>query len=222
MGRGHQGEWGEEESRDLIDIRGQVERKLTGNKKVWEIVSFQMKDKGHTRTPDQCKCKWKNLVNRYKGKETSDPESGRQRQCPFFDELHEVFTERAKTVQSQSRLSDDNDEDDDDDPSGVNRITCRKRKAERDVPEMLKEFLDEQQRMEMEWRKMMERHAYERRLFEQEWRLSMEKRQRERLIAHRTWMEAEEQIRIKEESRAQTRHELLTTLFTQLLNDDHL
>ncbi|KAK0588804.1 hypothetical protein LWI29_005736 [Acer saccharum] len=214
MGKGQQGEWGEEESRDLIQIRGELETGIKRNKKLWEIVSLRLTEKGHTRTPDQCKCKWKNLVNRYKqGKETSDPESGKQ--CPFFDELQAVFTERAKTMQmqSQSRLSDD----DDDDESGVNRSNCRKRKAEsRDVPELL----EEQLRMEMGWMKMMERHAYERRLFEQEWRLSMEKRERERLIAHRTWMDTEEQRSLREESRAQTRHALFTTLFTQLLDDD--
>ena len=33
------------------------------------------------------------------GKETSDPENGRQ--CPFFEELHAVFTERARNMQRQ-------------------------------------------------------------------------------------------------------------------------
>lgn len=33
------------------------------------------------------------------GKETSDPETGRQ--CPFFEELHAVFTERARNMQRQ-------------------------------------------------------------------------------------------------------------------------
>lgn len=64
-----QAQWGDEETRDLILIRGEVEREFTGikrNKTVWEIVSFKMKEKGYSRTPDQCKCKWKNLLNRYK------------------------------------------------------------------------------------------------------------------------------------------------------------
>ncbi|KAK3183451.1 hypothetical protein Dsin_030737 [Dipteronia sinensis] len=217
MGKGQQGEWGEEEGRDLIQIRRELETGIKRNKNLWEIVSLRLTEKGHTRTPDQCKRKWKNLLNRYKGKEMSDPESGKQ--CHFFDELQEVFSEREKTMQtqSQSRLSDDDDDDDDDDESGVNRSNCRKRKAEsRDVPELL----EEQLRMEMDWIKMMERHASERRLFEQEWRVSMEKRERERLIAHRTWMDTEEQRILREESRAQTRHALFTTLLAQLLDDD--
>ncbi|KAK2661990.1 hypothetical protein Ddye_000564 [Dipteronia dyeriana] len=126
MGKRQQGERGEEESRDLIQIRGELETGIKRNNNLWEIVSLRLTEKGHKRTPDQCKCEWKNLLNSYKqGKETSDPESGKL--CPFFDELQEVFSERAKTMQMQfhSRLSYDED-----DESGVNRSNCRKRKAE--------------------------------------------------------------------------------------------
>jgi len=66
---------------------------------MWEAVAARLRERGYRRTADQCKCKWKNLVNRYKGKETSDPENGRQ--CPFFPELHAVFTERARNMQRQ-------------------------------------------------------------------------------------------------------------------------
>lgn len=62
-------QWGNEETRDLILIRGEAERDLVGikrNKTIWEIVSVKLRERGYSRTPDQCKCKWKNLVNRYK------------------------------------------------------------------------------------------------------------------------------------------------------------
>uniref|UniRef100_A0A2N9HEH6 Myb-like domain-containing protein n=1 Tax=Fagus sylvatica TaxID=28930 RepID=A0A2N9HEH6_FAGSY len=95
-----QPQWSQQETKDFIRIRAEVENinttKRTKTTTLWELVSAQMRDAGYTRTPDQCKCKWKNLLNRYKGKETSDPENGRQ--CPFFDELHAVFTERAKNM----------------------------------------------------------------------------------------------------------------------------
>uniref|UniRef100_A0A0A9EGY3 Myb-like domain-containing protein n=1 Tax=Arundo donax TaxID=35708 RepID=A0A0A9EGY3_ARUDO len=68
-------------------------------KTMWEAVAARLRERGYRRTADQCKCKWKNLVNRYKGKETSDPENGRQ--CPFFGELHAIFTERARNMQRQ-------------------------------------------------------------------------------------------------------------------------
>lgn len=68
-GGGGGGQWGQEETRELILIRGELERDFTTakrNKTLWEIVSARMRDRGYNRTPDQCKCKWKNLLNRYK------------------------------------------------------------------------------------------------------------------------------------------------------------
>ncbi|PPD71651.1 hypothetical protein GOBAR_DD31446 [Gossypium barbadense] len=195
------GQWGQEETRELIFIRGELERDFTAakhNKTLWEIVSARMKDRGYTRTPDQCKSKWKNLLNRYKGKidreiviygnrsgkETSDPENGCQ--FPFFEELHAVFTERAKTM--QRRLLE---------PEAARGISHKRKKSDSTVldksprpnsgtstglQEMLREFFDQQLRMEMQWREMMEKRAQERQLFEQEWQHWMEKLERERLM----------------------------------------
>ena len=36
------------------------------NKQLWEVISNTMKEKGYHRSAEQCKCKWKNLVTRYK------------------------------------------------------------------------------------------------------------------------------------------------------------
>lgn len=93
-------QWSHQETRDFIAIRAELERDFTvakRNKTLWEVVSSRMRELGYRRSADQCKCKWKNLVNRYKGKETADPDNGRQ--CPFFEELHAVFTEREKDMQ---------------------------------------------------------------------------------------------------------------------------
>lgn len=208
------------------------------------------------------------------GKETSDPENGRK--CPFFEELHAVFTERAKNMQrlllesevgsAQARKrarrinagdhsSDEfsEDEDDDEGESEDERLprssNPRKRKADRErstrttaasdtksvrlpnvanvngtscIPEMLKEFFQQQQRMEMQWQEAMERRVQERRMFEQEWRQSMENLQRERLMVEQAWREREEQRRAREESRAEKRDVLLTTLLNKLIHDNHL
>lgn len=62
-------QWSNQETRDFIKIRGQLEGQFTStkrNKNLWEMVVSRMREKGYRRTPDQCKCKWKNLVNRYK------------------------------------------------------------------------------------------------------------------------------------------------------------
>lgn len=193
------------------------------------------------------------------GKETSDPENGRQ--FPFFEELHAVFVERAKNMQrllleseagsaqakkrvkkiSADRSSDEfsEEEDEDEDESEEEkpaRSISRKRKADRTVSvksprpnpgtttsglqEMLKEFFHQQQRTEIQWREMMERRAHERQLFEQEWRQSMEKLERERLMVEQAWREREEQRRLREESRAERRDALLTTLLNKLINNN--
>ncbi|XP_040986104.1 trihelix transcription factor GT-3b-like isoform X2 [Juglans microcarpa x Juglans regia] len=284
-----QPQWSQQETREFIAIRAEVEmeRDLTAatnantisgvpnsgkrskTTALWEVVSGRMSERGYKRTPEQCKCKWKNLLNRYKlvqGKETSDPDNVRQ--CPFFDQLHAVFTERAKNMQrllleseagssqakksfkrstgdrSSDEISDEEDEDEyDSDGERPTKINSRRRKAERlsldkpsrasnmghastsknsDIQELLKEFFQQQHRMEMEWREMMERHVQERVFFEQEWRQTMAKLERERIMAEQTWREREEQRRMREETRAERRDALLTTLLNKLLHENNL
>ncbi|PON94656.1 C2H2- zinc finger protein family [Trema orientale] len=259
-----QGQWGQEETKELIRIRTELERDssvVKRSKALWDAVGSMMLERGFIRTPDQCKCKWKNLLNRYKGKETSDPENSRQ--CPFFDELHALFTERQNNMQrllleseigsprsrkkmKKSSTSDDlseNEENDQDetDEETPTRSKHRKRKtqkialdksskaastacanSETDIQVMLKQFFQQQQRMEKQWMEMMERRAYEQQLFEQEWRQSMEKLERERLLIEQAWREREEQRRIREESRAERRDALLTTLLNSLLGENNL
>lgn len=88
--------WSHQETRDFIAIRGELESDFTvakRNKSLWEVVAVKMKELGYRRTPDQCKGKWKNLVSRYKGKETLDQDNSRS--FPFFEQLHTLFTEKA-------------------------------------------------------------------------------------------------------------------------------
>ncbi|KAK9095668.1 hypothetical protein Scep_027137 [Stephania cephalantha] len=62
-------QWSHQETREFIAIRAELERDFTvakRNKTLWQVVSGKMKERGFLRSPDQCKCKWKNLVNRYK------------------------------------------------------------------------------------------------------------------------------------------------------------
>lgn len=199
------------------------------------------------------------------GSETSDPENSKH--CPFFGEMHALFSERSKSMQrlhlqperasahaqkkskkmSGERSSDEPSEDEDEDEEETDeerlpiRGGSRKRKADKsvidrpakllgvvqgssgsDVCELLKEFFDQQQRLEMQWREMTERRAHERLLFEQEWRQTMEKLERERLMVEQAWREREEQRRIREESRAEKRDTLLTTLLSKLIHEHNL
>ncbi|MED6183806.1 hypothetical protein PIB30_041179 [Stylosanthes scabra] len=257
-----QPQWSQQETREFIAIRAELERDFTAskrNKTLWEVVSSKMRERGFRRSPEQCKCKWKNLVNRYKGKETSDPEHSRQ--CPFFEELHAVFTERARNMQrllletearsaqtkkgvkrssgersSEEYSEDDEEVEDDSEEERPSRSNARKRKVDKSdksskannpsntassIQDMLNEFFQQQLRMEMQWREMMDRRAQERQLFEQEWRHTMEKLERERLMIEQTWREREEQRRIREESRAERRDALLTTLLNKLIHESN-
>lgn len=63
------GQWSEQETRVLIWIRAELEGDFTlskRNKTLWQLVCGKMKERGYIRSPDQCKCKWKNLIIRYK------------------------------------------------------------------------------------------------------------------------------------------------------------
>ncbi|CAI5493893.1 unnamed protein product [Closterium sp. Naga37s-1] len=93
-----QSHWGFHETKELIALRGEMERDFVPGRTsnhVWETISSRMKEKGYRRTPNQCKCKWKVLVNRYKNKELSADGS---RSCPFFDELDAIFKQRARNM----------------------------------------------------------------------------------------------------------------------------
>ncbi|KAF2316104.1 hypothetical protein GH714_041078 [Hevea brasiliensis] len=53
-----QQQWTEQETKDLIGIRAELEKDFTvakRNKALWEIVSANMRERGYRRTPDQCK-----------------------------------------------------------------------------------------------------------------------------------------------------------------------
>lgn len=62
-------QWSQQETREFISIRAELERDFNvskRNKTLWEVVSLRMRERGFRRSPEQCKCKWKNLINRYK------------------------------------------------------------------------------------------------------------------------------------------------------------
>ena len=62
-------QWGFNETKEFIAIRAELEKDFTQTKRkktLWELISSRMKEKGFRRSSEQCKCKWKNLVNRYK------------------------------------------------------------------------------------------------------------------------------------------------------------
>lgn len=93
-------QWSIQETRDLLIIRADLDpnfMETKRNKVLWEVISARMKEKGYIRSADQCKCKWKNLVTRYKGCEAMEAEGMRQ-QFPFYNDLQTIFTARMQRM----------------------------------------------------------------------------------------------------------------------------
>ncbi|KAF7825530.1 trihelix transcription factor GT-3b-like [Senna tora] len=94
------GQWSMEETKELVGIRAELDQSFMEtkrNKQLWQLISNSMRLKGYLRSPEQCKCKWKNLVTRYKGCETGESESTKQ-QFPFYNELQTIFTSRMQRM----------------------------------------------------------------------------------------------------------------------------
>ncbi|XP_051130473.1 trihelix transcription factor GT-3b-like [Andrographis paniculata] len=93
-------QWSHQETKDFLMIRAELDptfMETKRNKLLWEVISTRMKEKGYNRSGEQCKCKWKNLVTRYKGYETMEVEGMRQ-QFPFYNELQAIFAARMQRM----------------------------------------------------------------------------------------------------------------------------
>ncbi|XAR68808.1 hypothetical protein NMG60_11000179 [Bertholletia excelsa] len=227
-------QWSLQETRDFLVLRAGLDMNFMEtkrNKLLWEVIAGKMKDKGYNRSAEQCKCKWKNLVTRYKGCETMESESMRQ-QFPFYNELKSIFAARvqrllwieAEAGASGSRKKSAPSDDDDDDESDSEKSTKKKRKkatsSSSGTPNTLKEVLEEftrkQIQMEAQWMVAYEEREKERRMKEMEWRQTMEALESERILIEGRWKEREEQRRMREEARAEKRDALITALLNKL------
>ena len=62
-------QWSIQETKEFLMIRAELDptfMEKKRNKVLWEVISNSMREKGYNRSAEQCKCKWKNLVTRYK------------------------------------------------------------------------------------------------------------------------------------------------------------
>ncbi|XP_052151190.1 uncharacterized protein LOC127769630 [Oryza glaberrima] len=212
-------QWGAQETRELIAARGEMERESAAAaaarrsaKTLWEAVSARLRERGYRRTAEQCKCKWKNLVNRYKGKETSDPENGRQ--CPFFDELHAVFTERARTMQQQLLESesgpsvkkklkrpsgdlsseDSDDEEDGGGDSGDEKpIRSRKRKTA-DKRQQSQRMAEKSRTSISSIHELLQDFLVQQQRMDIQWHEMMERRSQERIVFEQEWRQSMQKL----------------------------
>ncbi|GMY25511.1 trihelix transcription factor GT-3b-like [Fagus crenata] len=220
-------QWSVQETKEFLMIRAELDRNFMEtkrNKVLWEVIATRMKEKGYNRSAEQCKCKWKNLVTRYKGCETVEPESMRQ-QFPFYNELQTIFTARMqrmlwaeaegaaggskkKPAQLSSDEEDDNIEDSDQgEIKGGTRKKLKKSNKSNIIGAStsgggsgnfihLKEILDDFMKQQLQ--------------MEVQWREAFEARENERRLKEMEWrqtMEALENERIMMEQRWREREE---------------
>ncbi|KAK7286913.1 hypothetical protein RJT34_22269 [Clitoria ternatea] len=235
-------QWSIQETKEFLTIRAELDQtfmETKRNKQLWEVISNQMKEKGYHRSAEQCKCKWKNLVTRYKGCETMEPGALRQ-QFPFYNELQAIFTERMQRMlwaeaeggskkNKAVQLSSDEDEDNGNEESAEAGSSRRKKKKAKivdgggdndngsnNLKDILEEFMRQQMHIEAQWMEAFEAREHERRLKEMEWRHAMEVLENERIMMEQRWREREEQWKIREEARAEKRDALITALVNKL------
>lgn len=241
-------QWSIQETRDFLMIRAELDQtfmETKRNKLLWEVIATKMKEKGYNRSPEQCKCKWKNLVTRYKGCETLEPEALRQ-QFPFYNELQAIFAARMQRMlwieaegggggaSGSKKKAISSDEEEENEDSEGEKVGKKKRKIKGNIvgsssgnnlvssfKEILDDFMKQQMAMEMQWLKAFEAKEEERRIKEMEWRQTMEALENERLMMERRWREREEQRRVREEARAEKRDALITALLNKLRREDH-
>ncbi|GER30268.1 galactose oxidase/kelch repeat superfamily protein, partial [Striga asiatica] len=238
-------QWGNQETRDLIEIRAQFEVELAAEERdmnLWEAVANGMRVKGYRRTPEQCKGKWKDLVSRYKEHETLAADNN-IRHCLFFDELHAIFTARsnhtqpphptatARENQSREEFSQEPDNEQETDPehSPKTRIPPKRRQKTAEIENhptpSHKTDLDS-------LHEIMKTFIVSQQRMDMQWMESMEKYAKERELLEDGWrkkMEGLERERLmlerafreREEQRRlkeESRAEKRDELFTMLLN----
>ncbi|KAK7294704.1 hypothetical protein RJT34_17597 [Clitoria ternatea] len=219
-------QWSIQETKEFLSIRAELDQtfmETKRNKQLWEVISNTMKEKGYHRSAEQCKCKWKNLVTRYKGCETMEQEAMRQ-QFPFYNELQAIFTARMQRMlwaeaeggskKKGVQLSSDEDEEGNEESEGDHNkggggSSRRKKKKGKMVgggsgsgnnnaglENNLKEILEEFMKQQVQ--------------MEAQWMEAFEARENERRLKEMEWrqtMEALENERIMMDQRWREREE---------------
>ncbi|KAI3474744.1 hypothetical protein Pfo_029929 [Paulownia fortunei] len=242
-------QWSIQETRDFLIIRAELDptfMETKRNKVLWEVISTRMKEKGYSRSAEQCKCKWKNLVTRYKGCETMEAEGMRQ-QFPFYNELQTIFAARMQRMlwleaegagaassskkKASAQFSSD-EEDENEDSEGEKGGPKKKRKVKGNTNPAVGSSSTIGNSIVNGIREMMEEFMKQQMQMEMQWLKAYEAREEERRVKEMEWrqtMEALENERImmdrrwreREEQRKireETRAEKRDALITALLN----
>ena len=148
------------------------------------------------------------------GKETSDPDNGKQ--CPFFEELHAVFTERARNMQrllesetgtpnhlkkkqkrsggdkSSDELSEDEEEDEHSNNEQQRLARNRKRKA--DKVQQQHRGPDKSKAASNGVHELLQDFFHQQQHAEARWRDSLERMAQERRVLEQEWRQSMEKL----------------------------
>ncbi|PON51145.1 Trihelix transcription factor [Parasponia andersonii] len=224
-------QWSLQETKELLIIRAELDQtfmETKRNKLLWEVIATKMKEKGFNRSPEQCKCKWKNLVTRYKGCETMEPETVRQ-QFPFYNELQAIFATRMQRMlwleaeggsssKKKAVISSDDEEDNDEISEGEQKgnTTTSSTVSRNKKKKLLKSSNNNlgsggsSSGVSNNLREILEDFMKQQMQIEAQWREAFEAREEERRLKEMEWrqtMEALENERLLMERRWREREE---------------
>lgn len=244
-------QWSGEETQNFLVIRAELDptfMETKRNRLLWELVSARMDELGYNRSPIQCKCKWKNLVTRYKGCETMQDLGMRQWAFPFYNEMQIIFNARLQRMMWQQEVegidvdfgaaASDSEKSPAAEQIPSNDEDGRKKKRRKEkaaansgggtsggsplvegLKGIMEEYMKQQMEMEMLWIKAYEEREERRREREVEWRQRMEAMESESLMMMRWWRERDEERKMREEARAERRDALVTALLNKITRE---
>ncbi|XP_048350072.1 zinc finger protein with KRAB and SCAN domains 2-like [Sphaerodactylus townsendi] len=102
--------WRDRETRDLIEIWGELElhsriKKCQRNIHLFEMAVTEMRERGHKRSPLECRNKFKALKRDYKRVVQHNSISGNSRKtCPYYEEL-DMLLETNATIRPMGIVS---------------------------------------------------------------------------------------------------------------------
>ncbi|KAG6498026.1 trihelix transcription factor GT-3b-like [Zingiber officinale] len=213
-------QWSHEETRELLSARAQLDKSFSEtkrNKPLWEATSSLLLLKGFSRTPDQCKSKWKNLVARFKGSESLI--EGEKQQFPFYEEMRRILSDRAATPSEKGKrpVQVKELEEEESGKAGKkkrkldDKVAVGRKSMAINAPAM-REFMRRLMETEARWLEAAESRESARQAEEEEWRRLMQALWAERAEMERRWQASEEERRTREEVRAERRHQLIMAL----------
>lgn len=212
-------QWSFQETKDFIAIRSDLEKDFTHakrNKTLWEAIASKMKERGYHRSGEQCKLKWKNLYNRYKAAAVSQG----LETCPFYEELHAVFTDPRKGLdglyaepsttkgrkgalgeRSSEDLSyeDDDDDDESEEDNKVKRPNKKPRKG--DIRERTRPNAEKCRANNMQ--EVLEEFFQQQQRVEMEWMEALQRREDDRRRREQEWRDAMEKLERERMAREQ-------------------